>query len=129
MHMLPQLINILSGFLLGAPKIKEWFGAERVERAEQFFNPYLNYIGWGTLILGVVTLLDRMGAVASFNGSSYPQAIPLILIGLIMTSGFFEEKYPKVHEFIVQIEPYKMYIGLWGIAAGLVSILVGCPVC
>ena len=130
--MLPQLVNIFAGFILAAPKIKEWFGAEHVEKAETKIQPYLSFIGWGTLIVGFITLMDRIDIIAlfdMFDGDSYPQAIPLILIGLIMTADFFKEKYPKVHEHIEKLEPYKIWIGLWGIAAGLISILVGCPLC
>ena len=126
--MFPQLVNIVAGFILGAPKLKEWGGKEFFEKLENFLKPYQTWIGWATLIVGVLTLLERLGSTSLYYGASFSQAVPAILIGLLLLSGFFE-KYPALHSFIKKLEPYKIWIGLWGIAAGLVSMLVGCVVC
>lgn len=129
MLMLPQLMNIIAGFMLASPKLKVFGGETFVEKMEMFLYPYRVVIGWIALIVGVVTLVDRVGITDLLIGDSYPQAIPAILIGLITLSEFFEKNHPAVHDIIRRIEPYGAWIGIWGIAAGLVSILFGCPFC
>lgn len=129
--MIPQLVNIIAGFILGSPKLKEWGGKGFFEKIEKLLHPYTTPIGWATLIVGVLALLDRLDITIisrSLIDGSFPQAIPLILIGLILLKNFFK-KYSKANEIIIKIEPYQIWIGLWGILAGLVSILFGCPVC
>ncbi len=129
--MIIQVANIVSGFALAAPKLAEFGGKEHIEKAHGGMLPYLKTIGIVELILGILALLDRMGIfnmhVMNF-GSSYPQAIPGVLMGLVLASSVFTQ-YEGVANLIKKIEPHKVTLGLVGIAVGLGSILFGCILC
>jgi len=124
--MLLQVMNIIAGFLLAAPKIMEFGAKDIVKKAEKNLRPFEGLIGWVVLILGVVMLVQRMTLTSAlywyYSGSSFTQAIPAILMGLILLGDFFK-KQKGFERFIKDIEPFKIWIGFWGIAAGLFSIL------
>ncbi len=129
--MLIQTTNIIAGFLLAAPKLKQWGGGEHVEGMHEKLLAFSGVIGVIELVLGVLALIERMG-LAYFPipmfGSSYPQALPAIAIGLILSAHLFE-KYPTMHDFITKLKVYEIALGLLGIAVGLGSILFGCVFC
>lgn len=125
--MIIQIANIVSGFLLAAPKLKEWGAKQQVEKAQSKLVVYSSTIGIIELVIGVIALLDRMGIIfyVPSLGASYPQAIPAILIGLILSARRFE-KHPSWKNFIVKISGYQIWLGLIGILVGLWSLLFGC---
>jgi hypothetical protein len=123
--MIIQLSNVVSGFILAAPKLKTLAAKEHVEQAESKLNEFRGTIGLIELVIGVVALLQRMGIVYFYFpllGSSYPQALIAIAIGLILSANFFE-KWPSVHEQIDKLENYGEWIGVLGIAVGLLSLI------
>ena len=129
--MIPALINILGGFVLASPQLKKIGGKDTIEKIERRLHPYTSLIGWLVFIVGVIVLIERTANSSTLqllNGDSYPQAIPLILMGLLMLSDFFQ-KYPAVSNIISKLKPFAVWIGFWGIIAGLFSILGICPLC
>ena len=129
--MIIQSANIISGFVLAAPKLKEWGGKEYVEAVSMKLNPFSAIIGGVELLLGLLALFERMGFfylhVPDF-GSSYPQALPAIAIGLILSASYFSG-YPSVMKIISELKKYAVWIGIMGIVSGLNSILFGCQLC
>ena len=129
--MIIQIFNIISGFILAAPKLKEFGAKEHIETAERKLSPFAGTIGIIELILGLLALIERMG-LAYFPipqfGSSYPQALPAIAIGLILAASTFE-KYSAVTNFIATLKEYAVWIGIMGILVGLGSLLFGCVLC
>ncbi len=127
--MILQTANIVSGFVLSSSKIKEHEKVRtHVERVENLFLPHRETIGIVVLVLGVVGLLARLGLSFlwfSILGVSYPQAIPAILIGLVLSESRFR-KYPAFHKFIVLLTQHQVAIGFVGMASGLGSLLFGC---
>jgi hypothetical protein len=129
--MIIQIANIVSGFALAAPKLAEFGGKEAIEKVHGAMMPHMKTIGVIELILGLVALIDRMGilTIPIMNlGSSYPQALPAILIGLVLGGGAFL-KNEALSSFVTKLEPYRMHLGIIGIAVGLGSILFGCILC
>jgi hypothetical protein len=129
--MLIQTTNIIAGFLLAAPKLKELGGREQVEAMHGKLLAFSGTIGIIELALGILALIERMG-LAYFPipmfGSSYPQALPAIAIGLILSAHLFE-KYPAIRDFITKLKVYEISLGLLGVTVGLGSILFGCVLC
>ena len=129
--MIIQLTNIATGFILAAPKLQEYGGKKQIETIINKLSPYLNTLGIVELVIGIVALIERMGIVYFHIpdfGSSYPQALPAIAIGLIMSANYFK-KYPSATNFITSLKAYSVWIGLTGILVGLGSILFGCVLC
>ena len=129
--MLPNLINILGGFLLAAPLLKGLGAKEAIEKMEAKLRPHSNNIGWLVFIVGIIILVERIlesSTLQLLNGDSYPQAIPLILMGLIFLKGYFSNN-PAISKLISVIDPYREWIGLFAILAGLFSILGICIMC
>ncbi len=127
--MIIQLANIISGFILAAPKIAEFGGKNQIEKLQSSLLPYQKTIGIIELALGLFALIERVGIFHIGNlGSSYPQAIPAILAGLILSEPVFHNS-PKVTEIIGKLKPHGVWIGLWTIAAGIISIFFGCIFC
>jgi hypothetical protein len=129
--MVIQTTNIIAGFLLAAPKLKQFGAGEHVEAMHGKLLAFSGTIGVIELVLGILALVERMG-LAYFPipmfGSSYPQAFPAIAIGLILSAHLFE-KYPAIHDFIAKLKVYEVSLGILGIAIGLGSILFGCILC
>jgi len=129
--MLPQIVNIIAGFLLAVPKIMELGVAKNaIKKIESRLRPFEGIIGWVVLILGVGMLIERITFMPIFYryyyiSGGFAQSIPAILMGLILLADFFR-KHKDLDHFIKQIEPYKIWIGFWGITAGFISILSGC---
>lgn len=124
-HMIIQTANIVSGFLLAAPRIKEWGAKEHIEKAESALNKFRGAIGLVELVLGFLALIERLGFVYFFIpsfGSSFPQAIPAIAIGAILSAHLFE-RFPAVHNIIAELKAYEIWIGIVGILVGLGSLL------
>lgn len=131
--MVLQTANIVAGFVLGASKLKEFGAKEHIEKGEGHLAPFRNMIGIAILVLGVLGLLDRMGIMnirIPFLGlgSSYPQALPAIAMGLLLSSHLFQ-KFTGLHTFIEKMRPYEGWLGIYGILTGLVSIFFGCVLC
>lgn len=128
--MIIQSANIVSGFILATPKLREFGAKEFVDKLSDTLRPYQNTIGLTVLALGVLGLIARLGILSMgipMFGASFPQSIPAILIGLIMSESHFV-KYPAIHQHIVKLVPHKVSIGLLGMAVGIGSILFGCIV-
>lgn len=129
--MVIQTVNVVAGFVLAAPKLKSFGGAEHITALEGRLNAFRGWIGVGTLALGIAALLERMMivqlSIPSF-GSSYPQALVAIAMGLILTENLFA-KYPQFQGHIGRLKDHAEWIGLAGVAIGLGSILFGCPLC
>ena len=83
------------------------------------------------MALGVLALLTRMGLlvlhIPNF-GASYPQALPAILAGLVMSSQYFDAM-PGVSAQIAKLKPNEVWIGVAAITTGVVSLLFGCVLC
>ena len=129
--MIIQVANIVSGFALAAPKLGESIGREHIEKAHRGLAPYLTTIGRIELVLGLIALIDRMGLVSLpfLNlGSSYPQAIPAILMGLVL-AGPTWMRIPTLARIVTSLEPHRAILGYIGIAVGLGSLLFGCVLC
>lgn len=128
--MILPIANIVSGFVLSAPKLKEWFskGEEDITKVEKAISKFSTHIGVVILILGVVGLLKRaslFGIMYDWNwhfGSSYPQAIIAILMGLLLCANFFA-KWPAFHSKIVELRKYSEWIGILGILIGAGSLI------
>lgn len=124
--MVIQTANIVTGFVLSAPRIKSLVGgaATHVEAAESKLNNFRGTIGVIELVLGIAALVESMGLVyfmiPSF-GSSYPQAFFAIAMGLILCANFFE-KYPAFHDKLHILKENAEWIGIGGIVVGLASI-------
>ncbi len=126
--MILPIANLLSGFLLAAPKLKEWFLKEHIEKAEGILNKYRTPIGVITLLLGIVGLIKRMslfGIMYEWSwhyGSSFPQAIIAILMGLLLCADFFS-KWPTLHSRIMGMSKYGEWLGLLGVLVAASSFL------
>lgn len=127
--MIIQIANIGAGFILAAPKVKEYVGRNEIEKFERLIAPYRNRVGLIELGIGVVALMYRLG-ITNFHisdfGASFPQAIPAILMGAVIATGYFD-KYPKAKEYINKLDKYHVELGFLGIAVGVGSLLFGCP--
>ncbi len=126
--MIIQIANIGAGFVLAAPKVKEYVGKHEIERFLRVIAPYQNHVGLIELGIGIIALMTRAG-ITNFHisdfGASYPQAIPAILMGAVIATGFFD-RYPKAKEYINKLEPYRTELGFLGIAVGVGSLMFGC---
>ena len=126
--MILPIANIISGFVLAAPKLKEWFGEKHIERAHGALNKWRTLIGVIILVLGIVGLLKRASLAGlryewSWHyGSSYPQAIIAIIMGVLLCASLFS-KWPTFHSKIVEINKYSEWIGILGILVGASSVL------
>jgi hypothetical protein len=124
--MIIQITNIVSGFVLSAPKLKELVGgkgAEHIVAAETKLNAFRGTIGIIELVLGAVALIERLGIFyGSGIGSSFPQAFAALACGALLAPHLFE-KYPKIQAHVEKMKPYAVWIGLGALAIGLGSIL------
>lgn len=129
--MILQTANIVSGIVLGAPKLKEWIGEQHIAKVEAVLTKHRETIGLIMLILGIVGLLSRMSIFDFYIyelGASYPQALPAIAMGLLLYSRKLE-RFAILRHIITFLRPYEVWIGLVGIAVGIGSIFFGCPLC
>ena len=113
--MILQLINIVSGATLSVPQIKE------------VATPYVTWIGVLAFAVGILGLIERLLPL-TFGlplGASFPQAIPAILVGLLLAG-------PRVHvipygtDIQKALSPYATWIGYTAMASGVGSLLFGC---
>jgi hypothetical protein len=132
--MILQLTNIVSGFILSAPKLKELVGgkgAEHIVAAEAKLNTFRGTIGIIELVLGAVALVDRLGILFIGGiGASFPQAFAALACGALLAPHLLE-KYPAMKSLVEKMKPYEVWIGLAALAIGLGSMLFGCisPIC
>lgn len=129
--MIIQTANIVSGFLLAAPQLKTFTKSEQlignINSVESTLAKWTKPLGIIELVLGVIALIERVSYSSIvpyyYNyGSSYPQAIIAILMGLLLASHLFEKKQ-FIREKINLIRPYSAVIGIIGILIGLFSII------
>jgi hypothetical protein len=124
--MIIQLANIGAGFVLGAPQLKKIAGIrEHVHKVHGKLELYRREMGMGEFALGVIALLHRAMVidVPIWNfGSSYPQAIAAIAMGLLLAEHTFK-KYPVSRDIVKILSPHAEWIGIAGIAVGFFSIL------
>jgi len=123
--MIFQLTNILGGTLLYASHHKKLFvgmpGGEALLRV----SPHEDRVGLVVFILGVVALLERVNVLSlGISGSSFPQALPAILIGLSLGSPLM--RHASMVRIAKTLEPYRSVIGIAGVLSGLGSLLFGC---
>jgi hypothetical protein len=121
--MILQILNIVGGAIVASEKMPE---------LKKSVAPYEPRLGLVLIVIGLIGLLERLGI---FNtglrlGSSFPQVIPLIAIGLLLAAPLLE-KYPFLKKVTDALQPYSPWIGLAAIACGLGSLLFGCvfPIC
>ncbi len=127
--MIIQIANIISGFLLAAPQLKTLVKNKQVvgniSSVESTLSKWSRPIGIIELVLGVIALIERVtyATIVPFYyyGSSYPQALIAILIGLLLASHLFD-KNQFIREKIVLLRPYSALVGILGILIGLFSI-------
>ena len=126
--MILPIANVISGFVLGAPKLKEWFAKKDIERAETSLNKFRGKIGVIILVLGIIGLIKRMslfGIMYDWSwhyGSSYPQALIAIIMGLLLCANFFA-KWPSLHTRIVKLNEYSEWLGILGMLVGIGSLI------
>ena len=122
--MVIQVTNIVSGFLLSEPMIKKVIQHEGIPELEAKLARYSGTIGVVELILGCVALVERVLGLylVPVLGASYPQAIPAILMGLLLASHLFDSN-PTMQGYIAKIRPYSGWVGLLGIAVGVGSLV------
>lgn len=123
--MIIQLGNVVSGFILAAPKLKEMGAKGQIEQAEAKLNPVRGIIGLIVLIASVISFLQSVGAVYLnyyIFGAGPLQALVGFVIGLILCATWFE-KFPKVHEVIVKLKVHEVWIGMVGIVIGIIGLL------
>ena len=121
--MILPIVNVIAGFVLAAPKLKEWFAKQHIEGVEGALNRFRAHIGFIVLLVGLVGLLKRMDVVIRYDwswhyGSSFPQAIIAIVMGLLLCANFFS-KWPAVHSKIMKLNKYSGWIGILGILLSL----------
>lgn len=123
--MIIQLGNLAGGFVLASPKLKEMGAKEQIEQVEAKLNPVRGIIGLIVLIVAVIAFLHAIGAVYInyylFGGGPL-QSIVGLLIGLILCATWFE-KFPAIHNFILKIKVYEVWIGVAGIVIGILGLL------
>lgn len=123
--MIVQLGNVVSGFILAAPKLKEMGAKGQIEQVEARLNPVRGTIGLIVLISAGISFLQSVGLVYLnyfLFGAGPLQALVGLLIGLILCATWFE-KFPKVHEFIQKIKVYEIWIGMVGVVIGIIGLL------
>jgi len=128
--MILPIANVVSGFVLSVPKLKEWFskGSGDITTAESALNKYRTPLGVIILLLGLFGLIKRMslfGIMYEWSwhyGSSFPQSIIAILMGLILLAHFFA-RWPALHARIMQLEKYGDWLGILGILVGFGSLI------
>ena len=125
--MILPIANIVSGFVLASPKLKEWFGKEHIENAEGKLEKLRTPIGVIVLLLGIVGLMKRMSFIFMYEwswhyGSSYPQALIAILMGLLLCANFFS-RWPALHSKIVAVNQYSEWLGILGILIAIGSLI------
>ncbi len=129
-----QLLNTAGGALAAAPMIKKYLPlevAQKIGALEQRVNAYRGIFGIALMVIGAIGLLQRLDILwLGLGGSSFPQSIALLAVGLSLAPHTFE-KWPAVHAYAQKIEPYTEWVGIAAIAVGLGSIFFGCmaPVC
>lgn len=126
--MILQVANIVAGFVLALPGLKDWGGKEHLEKIETRVHSIKENIGLGVLILGLVGLVDRLNLISFFIpefGSSYPQALSAIISGALLALPKLEG-YPILSNQVKKLAPYTFGIGLLSISVGLGSLLFGC---
>jgi hypothetical protein len=123
--MLVNLSNIVAGFVLAAPKIKQIVSKGHVEQAEQKLAKFRGTMGIIALILGVIALLGNFSYSLMFfplAGAGLLQALVSIAIGLILSANLFA-KSPQIAGFIVKLEKYAEWIGIVGIVIGILGLI------
>jgi|GEM_PF-1867704 len=126
--MILQGVNIISGILLAAPKLKEWGMGPVLVHVEPTLTRYRNGIGVASLVLGALGLIERVGVVdlpIPMFGASYPQALPAVALGLLLADKL-RIKYPALASAALPLAPHALWIGLLGVTVGLGSLLLGC---
>lgn len=126
--MVMQILNIVCGSLLAAPKLKEWGLGALTERLEGWLGGIREKLGLATLVLGTLALIDRLGVLSipiPEFGASFPQSLPALAIGLLLAAQF-SEQYSILNKVRQTLEPQADWIGLLGIAVGIGSLLFGC---
>ena len=126
--MILPIANFIVGFVLAAPRIKEWFAKQSIEKVEEPLNKFRFPIGIIILILGIVGLLKRMSLAGlryewSWHyGSSFPQALIAIVMGLLLCANFFT-KWPTFHTRIMAMKKYSDWLGILGMLMSISSLL------
>jgi hypothetical protein len=126
-YMIMQIVNIASGVVGAASLVREKITHQEVHGALDKVHPYEMRIGVVTVVFGLMALVERLGLV-HFGlplGSSFPQALPAIALGLVLGAPYFE-RISFLKSIIAFLAPYREWLGLIAIASGLGSLLFGC---
>lgn len=132
--MILQFVNTISGFVLAAPKLKEFFGgkaAEHISTAETKLASFRGTLGTIDLVFGALALFMRVGFMHGGTfGASFPQAFAALACGALLSPSL-AEKFPSMKSVIEKLKPYEVWVGMGALFVGLGSILFGCvaPVC
>ncbi len=127
MYMIMQIVNIASGVVGASSLIQSKITHSEVDGAFEKVRPYEVWIGVGTFGFGLVALIERLGIIY-FGlplGSSYPQALSALLLGLVLGAPYFE-RVAFLKKISTTLMPYRQWLGLIAIAVGLGSLLFGC---
>lgn len=120
--MVLQVLNIASGAVTALPNTD----------IKNKLAPFETRSGLALIVVGLIGLIERLGIFYTGLplGSSFPQVIPLLAIGLLMAAPVLE-KYAFLKKIIDMLRPHKKWIGIIALVCGLGSILFGCiyPVC
>jgi hypothetical protein len=125
--MLIQIANIVGGLVLSSDFISKRIGTAGTDSFLKRMLLYEAEIGVGVLIAGILGLIERLG-IFYFNihlGSSFPQAIPAILTGLVLGAPLIRT-LPGIQSIAASLAPYKTALGITSILVGLGSLLFGC---
>ncbi len=125
--MILQIINIASGVVGASSFIKDKITHADAHSALDTVRPYEAKIGLVTAVFGLLALIERLGLIY-FNlslGSSFPQALPALLLGLVLGAPYFE-RIAFLKPIIAHLAPHRQWLGLIAIASGLGSLLFGC---
>jgi hypothetical protein len=131
-YMLLQIANIAGGVILSSSLIQE---KVKNQNTEKFFAQAHSYevpIGIVLVLLGCIGLVERLGILYfGINlGSSFPQALPAILSGLLLAQSYFR-RFPQLEPVLNLLRMHKNILGIVAILCGAGSLLIGCvaPIC
>lgn len=124
--MLVELGNVIAGFKLGAPAIKKVVppASKVVSNLEEVIEPWQTGLGWAVLVLGVITIIDRIGAPTYMHyfSSGYPQGILATASGLVILKDDLK-KFPGLYHLAQTLAPMGQIIGILALLSALYRLI------